>query len=346
MKRLQVAGSPWRALWLGIAVLVVAGFGPASAATWKVGRAAGSCDGPCNYDDTSDGIQLSIQYCLSRPATLPGDTVLVYPGDYIRGGEVPSGVVIRAVYGPDTTRIVGSASGEAAFLIVAGNPSTKIDGMGFTFDHNNALGGAIAAFVSGGTITNCLFDGCRASVGSAIYLQFSDMIVENNLFVDNETVAGGGTIAIAGGSPTIRNNTFARNRSPFGTEGASVYGSVSSFVLDRNVIWGSDGGQAVYCAGTNTPTVTCNIFWENAFGSFGGSCADSVGFSGNTSVDPFFCDPDFDDFGFCADSPALIGTCGTIGYASPGGNCAACNVVSVANLETRSWAGVKALYRN
>ncbi|MCA9754133.1 MAG: right-handed parallel beta-helix repeat-containing protein, partial [Gemmatimonadetes bacterium] len=190
------------------------------------------------------------------------------------------------------------------------------------------------------------FDGCRASVGSAIYLQFSDMIVENNLFVDNETVSGGGAIAVAGGSPTIRNNTFARNRSPFGTEGAAVYGSASSFVLDRNVIWDSDGGQAVYCAGTNTPTITCNIFWENAFGSFGGSCADSVGFSGNTAVDPFFCDPDFDDFGFCADSPALIGTCGTIGYSSPGGNCAACNVVSVANLETRSWAGVKALYRN
>jgi len=164
--------------------------------------------------------------------------------------------------------------------------------------------------------------------------------------VNNRCDGGGGVIAVTGGSPIIRNNTIYGSIAPFGFQGAALYASGSQLTFERNLIAGSTGGTAVYCAGTNDPQIACNLLWHNVMGSFGGSCSDSTGASGNISVDPHFCSVGALDFGVCSDSPAATSACGPIGYASPTGNCAACGAVPVPQfVESMTWGSVKAGYR-
>ena len=340
-----------RQRWLlGILVPVVL-VSSAHAGTWKVGRTADGCDGPCNYfdDPPPDGPippGFAIQYCLSRPSTIPGDTVRVWPGVYAARLEMKSDVVLISQYGASTVTISGAAGANPAIFCVDVGPGTVIDGFTIQWDATSAgLGGGIGAYVSSGIIRNCVFDGCVAGLGSAVHLQTCDMTVENNLFVDNESTSGGGALSISGGSPMVRNNTFWGNHCPFGFQGASVFSTGSTYSLEHNIVSSSQGGAAVYCGGTNQSTITCNLFWDNPFGAFAGSCPDSVGLGGNFVADPLFCAAGSGDFGLCSDSPALVGTCGPIGYTSPGGNCAACQPTPVPQIESESWARVKALYR-
>jgi hypothetical protein len=320
---------------------------PAPAATWKVGRAANGCDGPCDYHDINAGAAgFGIQYCMTRPSTIPGDTVRVWPGAYGAKIQMKSDVVLVSRYGASTVTIFGAAGAEPAIFLVDTGSGTVVDGFTVRWDATSGgIGGGVGAYVSSGIIRNCIFDDCLAGVGSGVYLQTCDMTIENNLFTVNESTSGGGALTISGGSPIIRNNSFWGNLCPFGFQGASVYATGTTATLDRNIITASQGGAAVYCGGSNNGAITCNMFWDNPLGSFAGTCPDSVGLGGNVVADPLFCNPASDDFGVCSDSPALLGPCGVVGYTSPGGNCAACQPTPVAQLESRTWGGVKALYR-
>jgi hypothetical protein len=334
---------------LVLASLVALVWGAAAeAATWKVGRAPGSCDGPCNYDDDDvDDDGFAIQYAMERPATIPGDTLLVYPGAYGAPIDMKSGVVLASAYGADTTSIDGTAGQIPGLFLVDTNVGTVVDGFTIRWDATtNGVGGGVAAYVSSGTIRNCVFDGCLASIGSAIYLQFCDLTLENNFFLDNVSASGGGAVTISGGAPTLERNTFVGSQCPPGFAGSTLYATGSSYVFDRNIVEGSLGGAAIFCGGTNNPTITCNVFWNNEFGTFGGTCPDSTGIADNVAADPLFCDPGAGDYGLCSDSPALVGPCGVIGFTWPDGNCGPCQPTPVAQLETETWARVKALYRN
>lgn len=328
---------------LVIAAVLLLVVSPAFAGSWRVGPDQTACPGGCNFFGAT-----GIQDAMVNLSVLPGDTVTVWPGTYGGGTTInlKSGIFLRSADGPENTMIVGGAGASPAIFIVGAQAGTIVEGFTLTWDADlNSLGGGIAAYVSDGIIRNNWFVSNQASVGSGLYLQACGMLVQNNLFLTNQTNAGGGAVAVSGGTPTIRNNTFTGNYSPFGYDGSSFYVTGATFVFDRNVVEGSLGSPAMFCGGGNTPSVSCNIFWNNELGAFAGQCSDSVGTSGNIAADPLFCSPGT-NFGMCSDSPAFNGPCGTIGYAWPGGNCAACRPTAVAaSFDAMPWGRVKALYR-
>jgi hypothetical protein len=347
--------------------LVVLGFAvSAEAGTWRVGRQRSDCPEDCHFFDSQIGRGDGILQAMVNAGVIAGDTVMVWPGSlpggYQIGFRMKSGVVLTSRAGPDSTVICGAANFDPAVSFVDCSPSTVIQG--FTIKWNSTatgLGGAIGCYGSSGMVRNNVIRECLAGSGAGVYQAESDVLVADKLFRDNESSVGGGVVALSSGSPTVRNNTFYGCVAPFGTEGAAVFASGSAFTFDRNVVVSSRGAPALFCDGTSTPTVTCNLFWDNELGPYAGGCVDSTGISGNIAADPLFCNPtptllppceqiegrtdlnplDF-SFGVCVDSPARTGPCGVIGYSSPLGDCAACKPTS---LLAASWGRIKARYR-
>lgn len=330
-----------RDLMRALLVLVVVA-GPAAAGTWRCGITQTDCPGGCHFFGV-----LSPQDAMFRSEVLPGDTVMVWPGQYTPKVNLKSGIVLISFGGPSVTSFVGQAGAEPTVFFAGTAPTTALVGFTITWDSSMfGLGGGVSAYASSGKITDNIFVSNSAGVGSGIYLQTCDLLVRNNLFVTNNCLSGGGTVAISGGVPIIRNNTFSGNFAPFGYEGASVYATGSDFTFDRNIVHGSQGASAIFCGGGNHPSISCNVFWSNPLGAFAGQCVDSVGTSGNVAADPLFCNVAGQNFGVCSDSPALTGPCGTIGYTSPGGNCPACRPTSAgAAFAEMNWGRIKADYR-
>lgn len=340
------------------AALVLVTAGAVEAATWTVGRLQTDCPGGCTFYDfilgsnAGDGIKVA----MTSPSVVSGDTVLVWRGsrtssnvqDYPGRVTMKSGVKLIAFGYPDSVPVIKSTAGGVAGITMVGcSEVTEINGFIFTWDASTGgLGGGIAAYTSAGTVKNNRFLDCVAGVGAGIYLQSCTMAVTNNLFYNNVCGSGGGVVAVSGGAPVISDNSFVGATAPLGTEGAAVYATGSDFRMTNNIIYGSKGASSVFCGGGNTPTIECNLFYANQIGDFGGQCPDSTGTSGNILADPLFCNPALQQFGLCADSPALTGACGPIGWVSPFGGCASCQPTSVtATLRQSSWGLVKANYR-
>ncbi|HMB69859.1 MAG TPA: right-handed parallel beta-helix repeat-containing protein, partial [bacterium] len=246
--------------------------------------------------------------------------MLVWPGNsqgtlgYSCRIDMKSGVVLMAVDDGTGRPVVvrGSAAGVPAFNLTGCSEVTEIVGFEITWDSGQfGSGGGVAAYVSSGTLRRNVFRDCSAGVGSAVYLFSSSMHLVDNLFVDNDASGGGGLIAVSGEHPVIENNTFVRTNAPAGTDGAVLYGVGTDVEFRKNVIDDAGGDSAVLCSGGGSATLECNLFGTLAGLAFGGTCAGSLGSGGNFQADPMFCGPD--DFGVCADSPALTGPCGALG---------------------------------
>jgi len=348
----------WRFVCLVIAVGMIC-WSTARAGTWKVGRDPFDCPGGCDFSDSTTGAKVGggIERAMVSPSVFLQDTVLVYPRPLPFGApcdpseafsimfDMKSGVVLKAAYGPGTVCIAGGAEVDAGLTFSNTSETTIADGLQFKWDSTyRGVGGGVACFTASGVVKNCIFEGCAAGTGAGVYEFMSDVRVENNLFVDNLCIAGGGVVALSSSPAIVANNTFHRNAAPFGFQGAAFYASDSGHHLHKNIISECIGASAFYCAGSNPGIVTCNLFWNNPIGVGGGTCADQVGTDGNQSSDPGFCNADLGDFNVCAKSPALVGPCGVIGYTPPEGSpCPDCPEPD--SVEPLSWGRVKALYR-
>jgi hypothetical protein len=348
---------------LAAALLVALAAFAAEAGTWKVGRLPNDCDGPCDFCDTcTPGSQFGggIDAALSSVSVVSGDTVLVWPGSvtgtnagYLLRLTMLSGVKLIAKGYPDSVvTIRGTAGAETALRWTGCNELTGVYGFHFTWDSQfTGVGGALAIFVSSGTVQDNIFENCKAGIGAGIYLQSSDVHVVNNLFVNSTALAlggGGGVVAVSGGAPLIEGNTFYTNIASFGNEASVLYGTGSNFTFRNNIIVDSRGAAAIYCGGGNQPVIECNLFFDNELAGFGGQCPDSTGTANNFLADPLLCNPAISDFGLCIFSPAFNHpSCGRIGFVSPFGDCGSCTVPTSANagLESASWGRVKVLYR-
>jgi hypothetical protein len=348
--------------WLLFFLLVAVGiFGSpgAEAATWRVGRDPTDCPGGCDFHDFSTGSEAGkgIERAMVSPSVFPGDTVLVYPRAVPFGSpcdeseafgilfRIKSGVVLKVASGPGTVCIAGGGNVEAGVTFLNTSEATVVDGFRFRWDSTTSgLGGGVACFAASGVVKNCIFDGCLAGTGSGVYEFLSDVRIDNNLFINNECRAGGGVVALSSSPALVVNNTFYRSTAPFGFQGAAFYASDSGHTLDKNIITDCIGASAFYCAGSNPATVTCNLFWNNPIGVGGGTCADQTGTGGNQNGNPGYCDVTLENYNVCANSPALIGPCGRIGYVPPdGGGCPNCP--GTTSVEPLSWGRVKSLYR-
>lgn len=346
------------------ASIFAVGLSDAEASTWRVGRDPTDCPEGCNFDDFTidggtdrgDGIKRAMQ----SPSVFPGDTVLVYPRPGLPPDQIcstdnsffffftmKSGVILKAALGPNTVCIGGQANAEAGIAFVNASEATVVDAMNFEWNAGeNGAGGGVSAYVSSGLLKNCIFQNCQSGVGAAVFQFLSDVRLENNLFVNNTAMTGGGVVALSSSDPVIVGNTFYHCTAPFGAPGAALYSSDSSPTFTKNVISDSEGAAAIFCVGSANGTVTCNLLWESAFGAFGGSCGDLTGTQNNINANPGFCDEGNLDFNMCSVSPGLTGPCGRLGYLPPtGSTCANCPTTVGFNLESVSWGRVKSLYR-
>ncbi len=136
-----------------------------------------------------------------------------------------------------------------------------------------------------------------------------------------------------------------------------MFGVGASHTFEKNIVTRSNGAVAVFCDAASTPDINCNLFFDNLFGHFGGSCVDSIGTSGNVTSNPQFCDatyggwPDAGEFTVCSTSLAWITSCGPLGWLDPRGvvPCASADSCGAtpanANFQISTWGRTKALYR-
>ncbi|MEZ4649436.1 MAG: right-handed parallel beta-helix repeat-containing protein [Candidatus Eisenbacteria bacterium] len=155
--------------------------------------------------------------------------------------------------------------------------------------------------------------------------------IDECLFVGNSG-GHGAAIRVEFGNTTLRDCTFAFNTGYF----ASVFDLGAAAVrAERILVYGSERGPSVACAGTSTFAVACSDFFGNEDGDWTSCIADQLGQDGNITADPLFCDADGDDFGLLSDSPCLATNngCGDMGrYGQQ------CDVVPILS---SSWGRVK-----
>ncbi len=131
-----------------------------------------------------------------------------------------------------------------------GNSQFAVDKCSFidnrTVQHS---GGAIFSDQNSLVVRNSTFDGNRASVGAAVLLHYApDAVLEDNTFVNNQSIDGPGVYA-TGGRVRLTDNTFSRNAATsFG--GAVVFQDGAHGDMDGNRVEyntaGVDGGGVVY----------------------------------------------------------------------------------------------------
>ncbi|MBD3334394.1 MAG: hypothetical protein GF355_02660 [Candidatus Eisenbacteria bacterium] len=195
------------------------------------------------------------------------------------------------------------------------------------------------------TIRGNTFIGNRASYrGGALYSGCDETVVEENLFLANESPMGSG---IYNDDPigVVRNNTFYGN---IGSGGAITFRIISEADIERNIIAGTVGGYALECEPGDgffpTPHFLCNAFWDNDMGTAtGAGCVEVFYHPGNFEANPLFCDPETQDFRLSENSPCAPGNhpegdpCGLIGAFDVG-----CEPVPVR--ARKSWGALKSLY--
>ncbi|GJM43559.1 MAG: hypothetical protein DHS20C21_04010 [Gemmatimonadota bacterium] len=201
-------------------------------------------------------------------------------------------------------------------------------------------------------IRGSVFLGNYAWRGSSVYSR-GPALISGCLFAENDAdpqdnpCASEGTVYLrnAVGVSTIENTTFAHNRT---RNKAGVVSAGSAPVLVNNSVFAYNRGSILAkLPQSPCPQVACTVSFGN-FDRFGNpsdwsNCVSGqAGSSGNSTVNPLFCDSDAGDYHLQPDSPCLPANspegCGLIGAYGFGG----CNSVSVT---PESWARVKARYR-
>lgn len=217
------------------------------------------------------------------------------------------------------------------------------------------MAGAISLHNADATIENTVIVGNGQDVaslpylgGSALALSNSSPVVRDCLIAGNRSGRGGAVNVGAGSFPTFERCTIAGNEAERGG-GFHVAGGGGAFLVST-IVWGNcatEIGPDAYLAAPNAVVDADCVDLAPALWEGSGSLI--LGGAVLTS-DPLFCGPadcsatptNAGVYTLDAASPALTHACGTIGALGPG--CAATNVG--ASLETRSWGGVKSLFRS
>jgi nitrous oxidase accessory protein NosD len=301
------------------------------------------------------GTHATIQGALT--AASAGDAVMVSAGTYTEILVLKSGVLLQGA-GPELTILDGG--GLATVLFIQGQATSDTRVEGFTIRNGSSrYGGGIFIQADGTpTITNCLVEGCTASLrgggiyvsddaspviefcqiegndadqGGGIYAQTGSPEIRWNVICHNEARVGGGAHLAFCSSVTIENNSFAGNSAEEFGSGLSL-GTVSGSV--RNNIIALNLGAPGYYAVDSSLDSDCNIVWGNPQGDYFGVTPGP----NSLSVDPMFCDEENCDLSLSGSSPALDADgCGLIGALTVG-----CDETST---ENTTWGQIKSKYR-
>ncbi|MCK4631691.1 MAG: right-handed parallel beta-helix repeat-containing protein, partial [candidate division Zixibacteria bacterium] len=178
----------------------------------------------------------------------------------------------------------------------AGGGIRCIDGSSATIrnnrihDNSSTTGGAIFCEGSAPIITNNIFEHNSAASGGAIAVSSgSNPGLTYNLYAYNEATQDGGAIAnvsMIGPHLVVRYSTFYQNTS--GRFGGALYTELLPLVVNRSILWedmAAVGGDEAF-----SKTLPVVILYSDVSGGW------SESGTGNSSVDPAFCDAGSGDF--------------------------------------------------
>jgi len=212
---------------------------------------------------------------------------------------------------------------------------------------DNWFGGAISCYECSLDVSDCVLLDNSAGRGGGMQCEscsgsFDGCVFAGNVASGGGWEGGGGAMYCRSSSLTVTGCTLYANSSPSWTSGISCeYGT--SLVAEECIIASGVGVTTLWCYWDSQMTLTCCNVYGNQGGDWAHCVADQYGINGNISADPFFCDPENDDFTIAEDSPCAAGNhpdgypCSLIGALDVG--------CDPSRTERRTWGGVKALYR-
>jgi len=171
----------------------------------------------------------------------------------------------------------------------------------FTLNHAND-GGGFFNEAPEGDLVNCIFqDNTAVDNGGGLYILGSSLNVANCIFSGNEAGEtygpGGGAIFNSNSSPKITNSTFSGNTARDNTEGGAIFNRFSHPQITNCILWGNIAGYGPEIVDDEMSSSTVSytdIDWDGFPGS-----------NGNIREDPFWVDPDANDFHLGPASPCI-----------------------------------------
>jgi predicted outer membrane repeat protein len=206
-----------------------------------------------------------------------------------------------------------SAEGATGGAINADSSQALIAECVFRDNSAQVAGGAIAVMnESKVSISRSRFSGNHAKTSGAIHGDRSDINVAFSIFDRNRSIALGAAVGFVGRAkaninPIVGNNTFYKNSSEPGQEGATIFCERVSPEIRRNIIV-IEGDQKAVSGIQTSPLYQCNLLFDPT-----GVGLKSLPSTETLVGDPLFCDPEHDDFFLRDLSPAALATCGPIG---------------------------------
>lgn len=296
-----------------------------------------------------------------------GDTILVAPGVYEESVDLNKFVTLLSEAGPGQTVIDGGGASETIHIsngYVSQSNDWVIDGFLVT---GGGTGIAASMPVPDATtlIANCII---RGNSGAGVWVTghsttVRDCVIQSNGgpgigFIHDADIApcsalgnvitdcsAGIRLVCFGCDFIIEHNTIVGNTEAISITRIAVGGPG---VLSSNIVAGNDWGVCI-----NQPfdpydcnTVHHNDIWGNVLDVCpGGDCdGQIIGFNGNISLDPEFCDATAGDFTLAEDSPCVGAGAGGTDIGALGVACGPQSGVSEAEKEF-SWGLIKALFR-
>lgn len=238
--------------------------------------------------------------------TRSGDTVIVADGIFSGQGNRDiefrgKGIVVMSENGPQNT-IIDCEGTELephqGFRFTNAEDSSSLL-KGFTIKNGYCESGLYGDFGGGG----------------AIHIEGSSPIIEECVFFDNVSGRYGGAISCTASYAKIRGCTIANNSAPYGSGIMSLGGQL---VIDHCIVAYNHNGAAFLGGGVG---LYCCDVYGNIGGDWVGGISGQLGYQGNISEDPLFCNLENNNLSISLQSscsPYVNSGCGLIGALPPG----------------------------
>jgi len=254
----------------------------------------------------------SIQYAISRPGTLSGDTLHVYPGVYERIDFLGKDLVVRSDGGATLTTIDANQEGSAVTLVDVDGPNCRLQG--FTLRNGTGTnsisgsvrrGGGLYAMNCVGAIVDCTIrdnktldaGGNVEGQGGGVCLEFGGTLSFSNCTITHNDASQGGGLYVRQAHVLWQGGTIESNRALGGAQparGGGILGAADSvldldgLMLRSNLALGDAAGTEVHGGGLRLDLSAhghldnCEIV-ANDSGGWSMGYGDFTGFGGGVS---------------------------------------------------------------
>ena len=200
----------------------------------------------------------------------------------------------------------------AAFFVRHATSHLLLEDCEFEGNYSAHNGGA-GNIIESGTldVNRCSFRNNGTDVVSgALAAHYATMRVSDCLFSWNGSADVAGAVYYYQSAGFVRDCTFDRNAASGSNAATVLIQSSGSVTFERNIVSNTRVGTG-FAALLCSPAHTCNLFWNNAGGSWGG---DATTGAGEMEADPLYCGESDGDYTIAYESPAAPANngCGTL----------------------------------